>query len=444
MTTPAVSHRVGPVELAPGITRSNFATLLIAAFTMLGFGVFVAVGTPYILTVNLGIPTQEQGTVTGDLVVIAELTTILVFAVAGVLADRVGRRPVFAFGMIVMGIAYLVYPFAGSLTELMLYRVVYAVGMGAASGMMLTLMADYPADNSRGKLIGFVAVLNGLGVVTSIVVLGMLPEIFVDQGFDELTAGRLAHGVVALGCFATAALGGLGFKKGTPTVLEQRPSVRELIRSGVAEARNPRIALAYVAAFVSRGDLAIVGTFGVLWGSTVALDQGIAPAEALSKGRTLFAAASIAGLVWSPVVGVFLDHVNRVTGLIVCMALASLGYFSLLLVADPFAPVSLALFAMVGIGQVSAFFGAQVLIGQEAPLKERASVVGAYNLFGAVGIVFVTGIGGRLFDAIAPVAPFVFVGCLNALVMLMAIVVRARAPGPGIGRSTESHAAETG
>jgi hypothetical protein len=35
-----------------------------------------------------------------------------------------------------------------------------------------------------------------------------------------------------------------------------------------------------------------------------------------------------------------------------------------------------------------------------------------------------------LFDAIAPSAPFVLIGILNACVMLFAIYVRIKAPGP--------------
>ena len=52
-----------------------------------------------------------------------------------------------------------------------------------------------------------------------------------------------------------------------------------------------------------------------------------------------------------------------------------------------------------------------------------------FNMFGAVGILVSVGIGGRLFDAIGPAAPFGLIGVLNAVVMLLAIIVRIKSPG---------------
>ncbi len=48
-----------------------------------------------------------------------------------------------------------------------------------------------------------------------------------------------------------------------------------------------------------------------------------------------------------------------------------------------------------------------------------------FNISGAVGILVITTLGGRLFDSMSPKAPFMVVGAINALVMLAGIVVRA-------------------
>ena len=71
----------------------------------------------------------------------------------------------------------------------------------------------------------------------------------------------------------------------------------------------------------------------------------------------------------------------------------------------------------------------QSLIGQEAPKKERGAVIGTFSMFGALGVLIAALIGGRLFDAVSPAAPFVFVGCCTALVLLASIFVRVKAPG---------------
>ena len=52
-----------------------------------------------------------------------------------------------------------------------------------------------------------------------------------------------------------------------------------------------------------------------------------------------------------------------------------------------------------------------------------------FNISGAVGILVITTLGGRLFDSMSPKAPFMVVGAINALVMLAGIVVRLKFPG---------------
>ena len=422
--------RLGPIGLAPGITRGHAWTLVYTSFFSIGLLTFIAIGTPYVLNANLQIAIDDQGTITGDLALITEVTLLLVFGPFGVLADRIGRRQVYTFGMLGMGAAYLLYPFAGSLGELTFYRIIYALGMGAATGMLGTIVADYPQESARGKMVALAGILNGLGVLSVTVFLGRLPDVLVDWGFDDITAGRYTHAVVALICILTAAVAAVGLQGGTPVQQEQRPSVVELAHGGFTAARNPRIALAYACAFVARSDLVVLGTFTLLWGTTAAVSQGLDTPEAVARGRIIFATTQVAALLWAPVAGLLMDQLNRVTGVIICMGLAGAGYLSMLLVDDPLASSSLGWFVLLGVGQISAFFGATTLIGQEAPIDKRGAVVGMFNIAGAVGILFSTGVGGRLFDNIAPAAPFALIGTVNLAVMLAAVVVRVTAPGP--------------
>ena len=426
----AASARFWFVELADGVSRSNFATLLYSAFTAIGLLAFVAVSTPYILNVYLKIPPAEQGRIVGNLAAWNEVALLMVFGPAGILADRIGRSQVFTVGFIFMGIAYALYPFADSVTELTGYRIVYAVGIGLATAMLQTIAADYPANASRGKATAFIGTLNGLGVLVLTVGLGGLMKGLVARGQDPETAGYLVHFLIAGLCFISAAVVAAGLKKGTGVSREQRPPMAQLVRSGFSAARNPRIALAYACAFIARGDLVVIGTFVNLWGTNAGMAGGMDPAAATAQGRLLFGAATGAGLLWLPVMGYLLDKVNRVTGTLICMTLASLGFLFTDLVEDPLAKESLIFFVMLGIGQISAFVGAATLIGQEAPAASRGAVVGLFNLSGAIGILFCTAVGGRLFDAIGPHAVFEMVGGLTVLVVLYAVWVRWKAPGP--------------
>jgi len=67
--------------------------------------------------------------------------------------------------MILLAIAYALYPLAQSVADLTLYRIIYALGIVAVTGGLATVMVDYPAERSRGKLIAITGFLNGLGIV---------------------------------------------------------------------------------------------------------------------------------------------------------------------------------------------------------------------------------------------------------------------------------------
>ena len=155
----------------------------------------------------------------------------------------------------------------------------------------------------------------------------------------------------------------------------------------------------------------------------------MSPAEAAGQGALIFVVAQIFGLVWSPIMGLIIDRVNRVSASIFGMGLASVGYSSMYFVEDPLNPIYYPLYGLLGLGQISAFFSSQALIGQEAPAKERGAVIGFFSLSGALGILVATSIGGYLFDAWIDAGPFVFVGALNFIIFLLAIFVRIKSPG---------------
>lgn len=418
------------VELAEDVLPSHFGTLLYGAFTTIGLLAFVAIGTPYVLNVYLQIPVSEQGQITGDLAAWTELALLLVFGPVGILADRIGRRQVYAVGYVFMGIGYALYPFADSVTALTGYRLVYALGVGFATGMLQTALADYPNNNSRGRASALMGLFNGLGVVTLSIGLGGLMKTFVGRGWDPAMAGYLTHGVVAGLCFISAVVVARGLQPGTAGVGQQeRLPIGELVRSGLAAARNPRIALAYACAFIARGDLVVVGTFVNLWGTTAGIEAGLDPAEATARGRTLFVIANASGLLWLLFMGYLLDRMNRVSGALVGMTLAAGGFLFTDLVDDPLARSSLPFFILLGIGQISAFAASATLISQEAPRESRGAVIGLYNTSGAIGILFATAVGGRLYDAIGPHAVFEMIGGLTFLVVAFGLWVRWKAPG---------------
>lgn len=428
-TTLPHAMKWGPISIAPGISRVNVSALMFASFITIGFMIFINIGNAYVLNENLGISQQEQGGVTGIFLVVNEIVLMLMLPLAGIVSDRVGRRSVMIFGLLTMALGYVLYPLAESIGELVVYRAIFAAGTAGATGMLGTIMHDYPQESSRGKIIAISSIMIIIGSLFVADVFRRLPEYFKDEGFDGIVAGQytfwIAAAAISLACIVLRG----GLKGGTPAKRQERPPFRVLVRSGLKHARNPRIALAYASAFVGRSDLVILGSFTVLWGTIAGLSQGMDTAEAVKNGTMLFIIANIAALFWSYVIGFIIDRYNRVTALAIGATLGAVGFTSMGLVENPLAPSAIPFVVMLGIGQVSCFSAAQALIGQEAPVRERGAVLGMFGLVGAVGIALATAVGGWLFDHWMHAGPFVLVGLANAVIVALALLVRWKSPG---------------
>ncbi|MCO4860950.1 MFS transporter [Cupriavidus sp. WGlv3] len=79
-------------------------------------------------------------------------------AIAGLLADRFGRKPAFQVSMIFWGVGSLMCGLADSVTSLMIYRVLLGFGMGMEFPIGLSMVSEIVPAKSRGK---YVAILEG-------------------------------------------------------------------------------------------------------------------------------------------------------------------------------------------------------------------------------------------------------------------------------------------
>lgn len=427
--------RLGPVHLVPGVSLGNALTFLLAAFLSIGLLTFFKTVQPYLFNVTLNVPASAQGTITGNLEVIQELVVLAFIPLFGALADRIGRRPVFALGFVLLAVGYALFPLAASIPEFTLYRCIFAVGAAAVGGMLATVLTDYPQERSREPLVALTYILNGLGVVIFAVVLAQLPRWIQAMGADEVWAVRCTLFTIAALCIV-AAVAMRGLEPGAAAMrAEHAEPLVTLMRRGVTAARNPRIALAYATAFAGRGDIAVVGTYLNLWAVQAAVLGGADQAGATASAGILLAIVQMSALLWAGLFAWMASKLHRVTSVAFAMALAVAGYLLFGLAADPTAPEAIPAAVLLGIGQMSAILASQVLIGQEAPRETSGSVLGVYGFCGAAGILFVSFVGGRLFDWWRPGAPFLLMAATNLILLIWAIGVRRVAPGPMGGRS---------
>jgi predicted MFS family arabinose efflux permease len=287
---------------------------------------------------------------------------------------------------------------------------------------------DYPAERSRGRLQGIGGLMNACGVLFLSLVVAQIPALLRARGVDAVTAGRVMFLCAAAICALSVLVFQAGLKGGTPVAMHERLPWRELLLSGIRAARNPRVLLSYACAFTGRADNALKATFVSLWALVAAPAAGLTSAEALGRAGQVMAFMSIIALVWTPAFGFLLDRVDRVTGVAIAMGLAAAGFLSMGLVTSPLDRAMWPAFALLSLGQVSAIVASVTLVGQEAAPAARGSVIAMNGWCGALGILLAAAIGGRLFDAVHPSAPFVMFGALQLVLAAAAVAVRWRVP----------------
>jgi len=183
------------------------------------------------------------------------------------------------------------------------------------------------------------------------------------------------------------------------------------------------LALAYGCAFVGRGDLVIIGTFLPLWATQMGLEAGMSTGEALAKGMGVLSVNQTVILVFAFGAGYLTDKFNKIAVLAVSFAMAALGYFGMWFIADPFNTLIFAAIIPLAIGEVTITVACSALVGQEAPVQSRGSILGVFGVIGAIGIAVATFVGGEIFDSIGKTAPFAMMACFNLVIVTWALYV---------------------
>ncbi len=417
-------RRILGIELSPSITGVHLWAYFYAVLVASAYAGSLAALQPGVLQI-MGIPFEQQGNLTGNLAAMQEILFIVLLGFVGAVSDKLGRKAVYVFGLFTTSVGFALYPHATSIAELVAYRVIVAVGSAAMLGMMVTVIADYSTNRTRGKANGVQGFIATLGAFIPPVLAG-LPAKFVADGYPEAAAQQMTFGVAAaLGISATlVALVGLA-PRSTQIAAHARESIARILIDGAKAARDKGVALSYGAAFISRGDLAVTGAFLGLWLVQHGMKtQGMTPSEAmfaLVMPAILYVVSG--ALIGSILMGILADRISRAAAIPVAAGLAAAVYMSIFFVSDPTAGWVNGLLFLMGIAEISAFVSSQALVGQQAEPRHRGAIMGFFGVAGAVGILVGTKGGGILFDAYGPSTPFVVFGSLNLLVFIWGLLV---------------------
>ena len=415
------NNKLGPIYLMPGVQRINALSFFPVALLNTSVFAFMNFMQPYVLEQHLGIAKQIQGVVVGSITTMQELIILACAALMGALADKVGRRPVFTIGLILMAIAYFCFPLVTSLYQLYMVRALSAVAVAAASTMLIIYTGDYPQERSRAKWTGFMGLFQGAGVTLTAALLVKMPATLIERGFDPIEAGTYTIWVGTLACLITAVVVFIFMKPGLKQQKQNKAPLKELLTDGYRVAKkDSRIRLAYFASLAARGDIVVVGLFTFLWTSRFAIDNGMTIEQGYARGATIVPVITATVLVTAPIFGFIMDRIDRVYGIMIAFFISSLGYLAMGLVEDPMSFNVIPVAILLGMGEGACIISSTTLIGKTAPVAIRGTVFGAFAMCGAIGQMIAGGVGGFLFDYIYT-GPYLLMSVLNFTVLLLAI-----------------------
>ncbi|ARN73228.1 MFS transporter [Oceanicoccus sagamiensis] len=422
--------KFGPATLAPGYSKSNAAGLLVASFTAIPLVSFINFAQPFLLEEVFHVPKEEQGVLTGQLAAMQEFIVLMLMGFVGAMSDNWGRKIIMIIGLAMLALGLVIYPLATQANDLYAYRIVFAIGAAMVPVMYSTTLQDTAANKSRGIFTALGSFCTGLGMVLIATQIGKLPQQLIDSGLDPMMAGRYTYWCMVILALVVAIAVHWLWRSGGETRMEKKVPALQLVSQGFAEAKlNPRIALSYMTAFASRGDLVVVGTFMSLWVVQSSSDYNLTSAEGLARAGIMVAIVQGTAMLWAIVMGILCDKINRVLAVFIGFSIAAVAYVNMSLIDNPFASSALIACIVLGVGEISTIIAGSALIGQEAPAERRGSILGVFSLIGAAGILLGTYFGGVVFDGVGRTAPFLMMGIVNAMVAITALVVLLRSPG---------------
>ncbi|KAJ9086805.1 hypothetical protein DSO57_1000429 [Entomophthora muscae] len=134
--------------------------------------------------------------------------------------------------------------------------------------------------------------------------------------------------------------------------------------------------------------------------------------------------AQVFALLGAPLVGFLLTRMRASSVMSMSSLIGMIGYFGFGFTDSPASKLNFIWVCMLGFGEIGTIVTSLSLLSApgKVPPELRGAVSGIYSLFGAIGIIFCSRLGGYLFDAWRSGAPFILMGGFHALLFVLGII----------------------
>jgi MFS family permease len=389
--------------------RASVSLASLYAFRMLGLFLIL----PVFAVHARGLPGGDEALWVGLVLGVYSLTQGLLQIPFGMASDRIGRKPVIVFGLVLFALGSLVAANATDIVGTVLGRALQ--GTGAISAAVTASIADLTRDSQRTKAMAMVGASIGLTFALSLVAAPLLYELVGMAGLFHLT-GALALLGIGIVLFAVPPLhrpvAALGVD-GAPAPKTRFAAVAldpELLRLniGIFALHMVQMAMFVVlpAWLVERAQLPLADHWKVYLPVVVASFALMVPPIAWGERRGRLRVV--------------------VLGSIAAILVAQLGYAAQPVGVAPFVVLLLVFFAAFNVLEATV----PSMVARLAPADVKGTALGIYNTTQALGLFAGGALGGWVSSAFGGVAVFVLCAGVMAVWWIVAFGAR-RWPQPG-------------
>ncbi|TJW42787.1 MAG: MFS transporter [Mesorhizobium sp.] len=395
-----------PSAIRSGIPAGVWALGFVSMLMDISSEMIHALLPVYMVTV-LGASTLAVGLIEG----IAEATASITKVFSGALSDWLGKRKILAaFGYGLAAFTKPIFPLAASIDWLITARFIDRVGKGIRGAPRDALVADIAPPHLRGASFGLRQSLDTIGAFLG-------PLVAIDLMWLTADHFQAVFWIAVIPAFLSVALILVAVRE------PQRPKELRPVRMPLHRDELLRLGTTYwwVVVVATLFTLARFSeAFLILRAQSIGLPLTLVP--------VVLVIMNIAYALSAYPVGVLADRMDRVTILILGLALLVLADLVLAFASDA-----------LGLGLGVVLWGLHMgftqgllatLIADTAPEELRGTAFGVFNLITGLALLLASIIAGALWEAAGPQATFLTGAAFAAMTVAGLLFIRGRLSGP--------------
>ena len=438
METSPPSFFFGKIHLYPDIKPHNYLCSMIHYIVMTFTFVSVDILQPMLFRskdyFNIS---ENDGSTNGNILLIDIIIKIIFAPIYGILTDVIGRKPILFFGYASISVATCLLSFPNDIYPgYCLIRMFYAQGTMAIATS--PLLADYVADYHKGRASAINVIMASIGAVISAYV---IQNLLTNNMSLRITSIVIGICIFTVGCLYTVGIKGGNYykikkkiycdkkinennrnycstannnvnnnneKEGKNQILDglkenefllknykEKRGIKEMLLVGFKAAKNKWILLGYVTAFLARANSIIITLFLVLWvKSFYPSNEKDIDDKANIEANTFAGVIYTVVFIFAIVYGVLIEKINGfcIMGISLISTIIGISLFGACSSnKDILVWITM---AIMGVGMAGLDTLNLYLINKYADPIDRGKINGMAALWGVVGILIISVLGG--------------------------------------------------